>query len=108
MPSASSHATRVDCYTAVTDWQEVLDYSVSGERTLRVPRYFFTIRETGRKGDDPHGTILPDDAAALSYAEHTILELQKEGGYDDPAMTMIVRNDADQMVWSIPFLPAYA
>ncbi len=50
----------------------------------------------------------PDDIAALAYAERIILELQKHGGHDDPAMTMIVRNDADQMVWSIPFLPAYA
>jgi hypothetical protein len=51
---------------------------------------------------------LPNDAAAFSYAERTIAELQKEEGYDDPGMIMIVRNHTHQMVWSIPFLPAYA
>ncbi len=71
-------------------------------------RYFFAIRGTAGEEDDPHGTILPNDAAALSYAERTIAELQKEEGYDDPGLMMIVRNDKHRMVWSIPFLPAYA
>jgi len=73
-----------------------------------MPRYFFAIRGTAGEKDDPRGTILPNDAAALSYAERTIAELQKEEGYDDPAMIMFVRNHTHQMVWSIPFLPAYA
>ncbi len=71
-----------------------------------MPRYFFAIRGTAGEKDDPHGTILPNDAAALSYAERTIAELQKEEGYGDPGMIMIVRNHTRQMVWSIPFLPA--
>jgi hypothetical protein len=78
-----------------------------GERTF-MPRYFFAIRGTAGGRDDPHGTILPNDAAALSHAERTIAELQKEEGYDDPGMIMIVRNHMHQMVWSIPFLPAIA
>jgi hypothetical protein len=73
-----------------------------------MPRYFFAIRGTDGEKDDPHGTILPNDAAAFSYAEHTIAELPKKVGYDDSGMTMIVRNHRHQMVWSIPFLPAYA
>jgi hypothetical protein len=73
-----------------------------------MPRYFFTIRGTAGEKDDPHGTILPNDAAAFSSAERTIAELQKEEGYDDPGMIMIVRNHTHQMVWWIPFLPAYA
>lgn len=67
-----------------------------------MPRYFFTIRGTAGEKDDPHGTILPNDAAAFSSAERTIAELQKEEGYDDPGMIMIVRNHTHQIVWSIP------
>jgi hypothetical protein len=78
-----------------------------GETTF-MPRYFFTIRGTAGEKDDPHGTILPNDAAALSYAECTIAELQKEEGYGDPGLIMIVRNHTHQIIWSIPFLPAYA
>jgi hypothetical protein len=73
-----------------------------------MPRYFFAVRGTAGEKDDPNGTILPNDAAALSYAERTIAELPKEEGYDDPGMIMIVRNHKHQMVWSIPFLPACA
>ena len=72
-----------------------------------MPRYFFAIRGTDGEKDDPHGTILPNDAEALSYAERIIAELPKKEGYDDPGM-IIVRNRTHQMVWSVPFLPAYA
>ena len=75
---------------------------------LLCPGIFFAVRGTAGEKDDPHGTILPNDAAALSYAERTIAELPKEESYDDPGMIMIVRNHTHQMVWSIPFLPAYA
>jgi hypothetical protein len=37
---------------------------------VAVPRYFFASRwPDGRKQDDPDGTILANEAAALSYAE---------------------------------------
>jgi hypothetical protein len=50
-------------------------------------------------------TYLPDVAAALSYAEHTIRDLRKESGYkDDPALMMIVK-DHSQTVLSLPFFP---
>jgi hypothetical protein len=52
--------------------------------------------------------ILPNDAAALRYAEHTIAELQKEKGYCDPASIVIVRNENDEAILSVPFLPACA
>ena len=50
-----------------------------------MPQYFFTIHRGNRVKDDPDGTYLPDVAAALSYAEHTIQELRKKSGYDDLA-----------------------
>jgi hypothetical protein len=41
---------------------------------------------------------LPDVAAALSYAERKILELRKESPYNDPALVMIVKDEARKMV----------
>ena len=74
-----------------------------------VPRYFFARWwPDGSKQDDPDGTILPNEAAALSYAERTIESLRKENGYNDPRLMMFVRNERQQIVLSIPFLPACA
>jgi hypothetical protein len=41
---------------------------------------------------------LSDVAAALSYAERKILELRKESPYNDPALVMIVKDEARKMV----------
>jgi hypothetical protein len=70
-----------------------------------VPQYFFTIRRPGRVKDDPHGTNLPDIAAALSHAEYKIVELRKESPYNDPALMMIVKDEGGRMVLSLPFFP---
>ena len=71
-----------------------------------MPRYFFTIHGQDRVADDPEGTYLPDEAAALSYAEYTIRELRKKSGYkNDLALMMIVRDQTGQTVLSLPFFP---
>ena len=70
-----------------------------------MPQYFFAIHKEDRVEDDPDGTYLPDDAAALAYAEYTIRELRKKSGYNDPALMMIVEDEARQMVLSLPFFP---
>jgi hypothetical protein len=70
-----------------------------------MPRYFFTIHGRAKVEDDPAGTYLSDAAAALSYAEHTIRELRKKSGYNDLALMMIVKDEARQMVLSLPFFP---
>jgi len=73
-----------------------------------MPRYFFTIHGRAQVEDDPAGTYLPDAAAALSYAEHTIRELRKKSGYtynNDPALMMFVKDEARQTVLSLPFFP---
>ncbi len=70
-----------------------------------MPQYFFTIRGRDRVEDDPDGAYLPDVAAALSYAEYTIRELRKKTGYHDPALMMIVKDQARQTILSLPFLP---
>jgi hypothetical protein len=43
--------------------------------------------------NDPNGAFLPDEAAALSYADGTIESLRKENGYDDPGLMILVRNE---------------
>jgi hypothetical protein len=72
-----------------------------------VPRYFFTIRGRDRVKDDPHGTNLPDIAAAFSTAEGKIRELRKESGCTDPTLMMIVKDEAGQTVLFLPFFPGY-
>ena len=71
-----------------------------------MPQYFFAIHKEDRVEDDPDGTYLPDDAAALAYAEYTIRELRKKSSYkDDLTLMMIVEDEARQMVLSLPFFP---
>ena len=72
-----------------------------------MPRYFFTIRGRNRVKDDPHGTNLPDVAAALSNAERKIWDLRKENEYDDPSLMMIVKDETGRTVLSLPFFPGY-
>jgi hypothetical protein len=75
-----------------------------------MPRYFFAIRGTDQDEEkDPHGTIMRNDAEALSYAERTTAQLRKENAFnDDRGMSMVVRNAMREMIWSIPFLPGCA
>ena len=71
--------------------------------------YFFTIRDLDtRVRNDPQGTDLPNAADALSYAEHKIGDLRHEPGYDNPRLIMIVQDEHQHSVWSLPFLPACA
>jgi hypothetical protein len=74
-------------------------------RERLMPRYFFTIHGRAKIEDDPAGTYLPDVEAALSYAEYTIRDLRKKSGYNDPALTMIIKDEARQTVLSLPFFP---
>jgi hypothetical protein len=74
-----------------------------------VPQFFFKIRVSdGDFDDDPHGTNLPNLAAAFSYAERTIKELRCECGFDDPGLMMLVEDEAHQAVLSLPFFPGCA
>ena len=44
-------------------------------------------------------------SAQGDVAERTILELRKESPYNDPALMMIVKDEARKMVLSLPFFP---
>ena len=77
--------------------------NVSAWRSM--PRYFFTIHREHQVENDPDGVFLPDVAAALSYAEYTIREQRKNSGYNDPALMMMIMDEARQTVLSLPFFP---
>ena len=74
-----------------------------------MPQYFFVVQRSNQKeAGDPHAVSLPNDAAALRYAERAIAELRKEAGYCDPAGFVIVRNAKNEAILTVPFLPACA
>ena len=75
---------------------------------LEVRRYFFAVRWCDHEEDDPNGTLLSDNAAALNYADRLIRELKEEGGYNDPNPMVIVRDETKKVVLSLPFLAACA
>jgi hypothetical protein len=66
--------------------------------------YYFDIQGYGEERDDRGGTLMPNDEAALAYARRIIRELRKAGGYDDPALSLIVRNAVGETVYSLPLL----
>jgi hypothetical protein len=68
-------------------------------------RYFFTIRGRDLVGNDLEDRYLPDVAAALSYAEHSIQKLRRKSNCIDLALTMLVQDQARQTVLFLPFFP---
>jgi hypothetical protein len=73
-----------------------------------VPRYFFTISWLNGIEEDPHGIYLVNAAAAHSYAQRRIGELQNEDRYNHPELTMIVKDEFRQTILSLPFPPGGA
>jgi hypothetical protein len=74
-----------------------------------VAQYFFIVKQADLKDEaNPRAVILPNDIAALRYAERTIAELQKQKGYFDSMGFVIVKNENDEVILSVPFLPACA
>jgi hypothetical protein len=59
---------------------------------LEAQRYFFGLRWSKHEEDDPNGTLLPDNAAALNYADRLVLELKEGNIYNDPNLMVIVRD----------------
>ena len=70
-----------------------------------MPVYFFTIQALNETlEDDRIGKALPDITAALAHAEGMIREFQKQDEYDDPELTMLVKNQLQQTVLFLPFV----
>lgn len=70
-----------------------------------MPQYFFAIQGlNGSREDSRIGKVFPDLMAALAEAERMISELQKEGGCDDPGLSMLVKDEARRTVLFLPFV----
>lgn len=71
-----------------------------------VPRYFFTVGSPEREVlADPRGTVLPGIEAALVRAEQRIQDLRGRSGFDDPALSMRVEDEAHHTVLFLPLNP---
>jgi len=67
-----------------------------------VPRYFFIVAYPDREFDDPDGTLLPGDEAAIDYARRLAEELREGLQPSEPDMTMIVKNAEVAVIYSAP------
>jgi hypothetical protein len=73
-----------------------------------MPQYFFDVRSSEWDYTDPDGFSLPDDEAAIAYAERVIRELKDDDGNEYGALDlqMFIRNEIGPVRFSIPFNPA--
>ena len=67
-----------------------------------MPRYFFLLACPDQEIDDPHGVIAPSDEAAIEAARKVIDELLAERGPEDPNPTIIVKNEAGEVIDRLP------
>ena len=72
-------------------------------RVLRLPRYYFIIRIGETDHEDADGKVLPLDDDALAYAMLVVRELKQAYGQIDSGATLIVKDDKQRVVFSIPF-----
>jgi hypothetical protein len=71
--------------------------------------YIFIIRSGEQVYEPPRVVKLPGgDQAALDYACDLVRQLKKGGGYDDPGLVVLVRDQRGRSIFSIPFLAACA
>ena len=68
-----------------------------------MPRFYFVIRWHEMTRDDPHGTELPNNTAALDFALRTVRKLKQGGIYEEPGILLIVRDEAGEQIFAIPF-----
>jgi hypothetical protein len=71
-----------------------------------VPKYYFTVRGPDRD-ENSESVSLPNLEAALARAEDTIRK-QSPSTCDPAATLMIVKDDNQRTVLSLPFLPGCA
>lgn len=76
---------------------------------MSLPEYIFTIRSGEQVYEPPRAVELSGgDQAALDYACDLVRQLKKDGGYDDPGLVILVRDERGRSIFSIPFLAACA
>ena len=70
--------------------------------------YYFAVDGYGEHHEDRGRSLMADDAAALAHALRIIRDLRNSGGYEDDALTMVVRDGDGRTLFRIPFLqPEY-
>jgi hypothetical protein len=101
-----SYARHIQVTVGDKDSAVLFDTRVGGDL---VSQYFFVVHSADRKEEgDRRAMILPGDAAALGYAVRIIAEFQEKKGRLDTTGFVIVRNEKNEVILSVPFLPACA
>jgi hypothetical protein len=68
-----------------------------------MPRYFITVVYTDRgEITDPKGTQFKDDTAVIEAARRVIDDLRAARRPDDPKPTVVVRNEAGEVIYRFP------
>jgi hypothetical protein len=67
-----------------------------------MPRYFFILVYPDRAINDPGGTVLPSDEAAVAAARTIIDDLLEYSGTGQPRPIIMVRNEAGEIVYQFP------
>ena len=67
-----------------------------------MPRYFFVVTYADHQIDDPAGTLLPADTAAIEYARRIINDLREERRPEEPEPGIAVKNAAGEVIYRFP------
>ena len=65
-------------------------------------RYFFILVYPDRAINDPRGTVLPSDQAAIGAARTIIDDLLEDAGPGQPRPIIMVRNEAGEVIYQFP------
>jgi hypothetical protein len=66
-----------------------------------MPRYFFVVTYADHQIDDPDGTLLPADTAAIGYARRIINDLREERRAEEPP-SIAAKNAAGEVIYRFP------
>ena len=69
-----------------------------------MPRYFFVVTYADHQIDDPDGTLLPADTAAIEYARRIINDLREERRPEEPRPSIAVKNAAGDSFIVFPLI----
>jgi len=67
-----------------------------------MPRYFLLLAYPDQEISDPQGVIAPSDETAIEAACKIIDELLAERGPEDPNPAILVKNEADEIIYRYP------
>ena len=73
-----------------------------GYDPVAMPRYFFVVTYADHQIDDPDGTLLPADTAAIEYARRIINDLREERRPEEPEPSIAVKNAAGEVIYRFP------